>query len=78
MAISLFEDYLNQLYLSFNKASPIALTDIKGSGIERTKTYLRKAVAIRFPSDGNSWKKTLDALVIRNIVAHNGGHTDEV
>jgi hypothetical protein len=35
-------------------------------------------IGIQFPSDGNSWKKILDAQLIRNIVVHNGGHLDEV
>jgi len=80
MVISLFEDYLNQLCLSFKSASRLnaALTDIKGSGIERAKTYLKKSVGIPFPSDHDSWKQILDAQLIRNIIAHNGGHLDEV
>lgn len=80
MVISLFEGYLNQLCLSFKKAniSNVALTDIKGRGIERAKTYLKKAVGIPFPSDGESWRKILHAQLIRNIVAHNGGHLNEV
>jgi hypothetical protein len=50
MLISLFEDYLNQLCLSFKKAnrSNVALTDIKGSGIERAKTYDWHPVSIRW------------------------------
>jgi hypothetical protein len=80
MAISLFEDYLNQLCLSFKHAnrSNIALTDIKGSGIVRAKTYLKKVIGIPFPTDGDSWKKIRYAQLIRNIVAHNGGHLDKV
>ncbi len=80
MIISLFEDYINQLCLILKKVnrSNVALKDIRGSGIERAKTYLKKEVGIPFPSDDDSWKKILDAQLIRNIVAHNGGHLDEV
>jgi hypothetical protein len=74
MVISLFEDYLNQLCLSFEK--PNKLTDFRGSGIERAKNYLKKGVGIPFPSDSDSWKKILDAQRIRNVVAHNGGHIE--
>ena len=79
MVISLFEDYLNQLCLSFEKANKlnIVLTDFRGSGIERAKNYLKKGVGIHFPSDSDSWKKILDAQLIRNVVAHNGGHIEE-
>ncbi|MDR5860418.1 hypothetical protein FZZ93_14550 [Halomonas eurihalina] len=80
MIVSLFEDYLNQLCVSFKAENTldVALTDIKGSGIDRAKTYLKKAVGIPFPSDGDSWKKIVEAQLIRNIVAHNAGHLDEV
>jgi hypothetical protein len=80
MIVSLFEDYLNQLCLSFEVKNTldVALTDIKGSGIDRAKTYLKKAVGIPFPSDGDSWKIIRDAQLIRNIVAHNASHLDEV
>ncbi len=80
MVISLFEDYLNQLCLSFERANRlnIAVNDFKGSGIKRAKIYLEKAVGIPFPSDGDSWQRILDAQLIRNIVVHNGGHLDQI
>ena len=80
MIVALFEDYLNQLCLSFKAANTldVTLTDIKGSGIDRAKNYLKKVVGISFPSQGDSWKKILDAQLIRNIVAHNAGHLDEI
>lgn len=79
MIVSLFEDYLNQLCLSIQKTNElhVALTDIKGSGIERAKTYLKKVVGIQFSSASNAWNSILNAQSIRNIVAHNAGHLDE-
>jgi len=80
MIVSLFEDYLNQLCMSFEQTInlKVAVTDFRGSGIERAKTYLTKAVGIAFPSDSISWQRIVEAQSIRNIVAHNAGHLDKI
>lgn len=80
MIVSLFEDYLNQLCVSFETANALdgELSNIKGRGIQRAKSYLKKVVGIPFPSDDDSSKKILEAQLIRNIVAHNAAHLDEV
>lgn len=79
MLVSLFEDYMNQLCLSFESEQSLCccFKDINGSGIERAKKYLEKVAKVHIPVDSSAWVKITQARDIRNLVAHNAGHLDK-
>ncbi len=81
-AISFFsftENYLSHLCDTIyrNKKTTFSHKDIKGSGVTRAITYVKKVLKIDFPTD-SSIGKDLDIIrEIRNGIVHNDGRISE-
>ena len=50
----------------------LSLSDLKGNGIERARTYLKKVALVQFP-DTKSWQDITTLQLIRNLIVHNEG-----
>lgn len=76
---SFFENQLNLICRNFQKISgvTISVTDIKGSGIKRAQTYLKKVIQIDFPDSTEEWMKIKRCIPIRNCIVHCGGNVEQ-
>ncbi|MEK5358143.1 hypothetical protein [Paenibacillus sp. FSL L8-0709] len=74
-----FENHLNLIcsYLQKQSGIMISVTDIKGSGIKRAQTYLKKVIQIDFPDSTDEWMKIRNCIPIRNCIVHCGGNVEQ-
>lgn len=63
-------------YIRRNRNYEISHTDIKGNGIFKAKTYLKKVAKIEFPDQITSWGNIVNYNKIRNLIVHNDGLLD--
>lgn len=56
---------------------PIKLADLRGEGIVRAQSYLKKVVNIDFPDQTSSWDDIVSYNRIRSFIIHNGGQLDK-
>lgn len=52
----------------------LALSDIRGDGIERAKIYLEKVLKMNFPSRSVEWQEIRNFSKLRNCLVHNSGN----
>jgi len=70
-ALETFMDGLCR-YTQRARSLEVSVTDLKGSGIERSRIYLRKVIGVQLPQSSN-WEEVAIAQKIRNLVTHNRG-----
>lgn len=56
---------------------PVKLADLRGEGIIRAQSYLKKIVNIDFPDQTSSWADILSYNCVRNFIIHNAGQLDK-
>jgi hypothetical protein len=75
------ESELTRYCRDLEKRNPemLLLSDIVGTGVQRSMTYLVKVQRIEFSVENSpEWNKILKYGVLRNCIAHNQGRVDEV
>lgn len=79
MLYSFVENQLVNLCGKFHRqyGYPIKLTDLRGEGIVRAQSYLKKVVKIDFPDQTPSWDDIVSYNRIRNFIIHNGAQLDK-
>jgi hypothetical protein len=67
-----FENELNKLCSLYQseKAIGLALSDLKGNGINRSTNYLEKVVGLNTQKSSQEWKRIKAIQKIRNLIAH--------
>jgi hypothetical protein len=73
------EVYLNdtcETYAKVNDAT-LRLDDLKGTGIERARKYLKKVARIPFPDEKPTWTTVLRLHELRNCIVHADGFVQE-
>jgi hypothetical protein len=71
-----FEVYLNDTcatYAEVHKAT-IGVTDLRGTGIERARDYLKKVAQIPFPDVNPEWTSVKRLHQLRNSIVHADGY----
>lgn len=73
------EDKLNELCNIFSESidSQVRLKDLKGNGVERASSYLKKVVGIDFSSMGEEKPYIAGINQVRNQIVHNGSRLPE-
>jgi acyl carrier protein phosphodiesterase len=65
-------DKLCSLYRS-EKGLGLALSDLKGSGIDRSTSYLQKVVGLNVQKTSEEWDRIKKLRRVRNVIVHQGG-----
>ncbi len=65
----------NYLYRQHNYS--IELNDLRGEGIFRAQTYLKKVGSVNFPDQTSSWTNIIAYNRIRNFIVHSEGRLDD-
>jgi hypothetical protein len=75
---SLLETSMNSLCSLLQKRNElkIELSDLRGDGIERAKSYLIKVCAIQFEDGCHEWTEIQKLNYIRNCIVHAEGNVD--
>ena len=70
---SVFEDHMTHLCQCARgvRSLELRVIDLKGMGIQRARTYLKKVAGVDLPVS-QAWEKIKMAQDIRNLVTHNG------
>ena len=70
-----FESKINQICLIIKRKDNIALSpnDLKGTGLARSRMYLKKVASYSFSIKNEAWVLTEKHNNIRNIIIHNEG-----
>ena len=70
------EVYLNDTCATFAEVhgATVALSDLRGSGIERARDYLKKVAQISFPEAGPEWMTVRRLHQLRNSIVHADGY----
>jgi hypothetical protein len=70
---SFLEHQLNQLCKLFANAQQLKIvhTDLKGTGIDRSRDYLKKVICLPINDNSSLWQEIKKIQEIRNVVAHN-------
>lgn len=76
---SIVEKYLNEYCetICHFKKSGVLLTDLKGSGFERAKTYLYKIAQMEISQHDDNWRNLQMLSNIRNCIVHNDAFIKE-
>jgi hypothetical protein len=69
------EAFLNSTCAAYAHVSgtKIRVTDLKGSGIQRAREYLKKVAAVQFPDDRPTWTTVTRLHELRNCIVHAEG-----
>jgi hypothetical protein len=69
------EVFLNDICKAFqdSNAQSIHLSDLRGAGIEKARTYLKKVVLVEFPDGDPAWVKVRHLHQVRNSIIHADG-----
>lgn len=70
------EDVLNQICATKEKQCVISLSDLKGEGIVRAQTYLKKIVGVDFDNINSQWSDLSTLNQLRNCIMHGNGDPD--
>lgn len=72
---SYFEHELDKLCMLYKseKSFKLALSDIKGKGLDRSTTYLEKVASIDVHKTSNEWNQIKNIQKIRNVIVHQDG-----
>jgi hypothetical protein len=70
---SFFERQLDQLCELFGKAQRLNIchTDLKATGIDRSRRYLQKVIGLQLVDNSHSWQELKKIRKVRNAVVHN-------
>ncbi|WP_339249087.1 hypothetical protein [Paenibacillus sp. FSL P2-0136] len=82
LLVSIFSYFENQLVLliksiQINNNIELNLSDLRGTGVEKTQIYLRKICGVDISFDSKNWQYVKNAIQIRNCIVHNGGDIEE-
>lgn len=74
-----FEHELDQLCVLYKseKEFRIALSDIKGQGIDRSTRYLKKVADINTHKNSDEWRQIKNVQNIRNLIVHQDGRLSD-
>ena len=77
---SLLEHELDSLCdcICEEKNYSVKRSDLRGKGIHRAKTYLKKVAGVDFPDTTPSWTAIVHYNYIRNFIVHNDGELDNI
>jgi hypothetical protein len=69
------EAFLNRTCEAYAEvtSTKIRVTDLKGSGIQRARDYLKKVAAVGFPGDESIWTTVTRLHELRNAIVHADG-----
>ncbi len=75
-SFSQFESTMNVLCAKIGMAHKctVALSDLKGSGVNRVRTFLRKVIRLSLPD--HVWAPVIFLNTLRNLVVHNNSQVD--
>lgn len=74
-AIARLEHYLDETcrVLKREEEHALVLSDLKGSGIDRSETYLAKVADVQFAGESAVWSRIIVYRHIRNVIIHKDG-----
>jgi len=79
LCYSLLEHHLLNLCKHIEKtlSDSVTLDDLRGRGIRKAQTYLKKVAKIEFPDKYPFWNNICHYNLIRNFIAHKNGRLDK-
>jgi len=79
LCYSLLEHHLLNLCKHIEKtlSDSVTLDDLRGRGIRKAQTYLKKVAKIEFPDKSSFWNNICHYNLIRNFIVHKNGRLDK-